>query len=179
MRVTLRPIALADAPSVQRYAADERLARTCNVPHPYPDNGGAWFAKRSVDARAKRERFPFAVLVDDDFAGIVGLNAPDFENRTIECDYWIGVPFWGKGIGTAAVGLAAAYAFADLDMQIVFSGCLTSNPASARVLEKNGFMEIETIVNDGKYGLNPDFPTAICLFLRAWTLHFPAHLGGR
>jgi RimJ/RimL family protein N-acetyltransferase len=152
MKVTIRPIELTDAGAVQRYAADEKLARTCNVPHPYPENGGEWFVKRSVEARQKRERFPSAVLVDGQFVGVIGLNSPDFEAKSIECDYWVGVPNWGKGIGTKAVGLAVEFAFHELGMQTVFSGCWEGNPASARVLEKNGFKETESTLGTDTYG---------------------------
>jgi ribosomal-protein-alanine N-acetyltransferase len=146
MRITIRPIELSDGAAVQRYAADEKLARTCNVPHPYPDNCGEEFVKASVEARQKRERFPSAVLLNGEFVGVVRLNAPDFEARTIECDYWIGVPHWGKGIATQAIALAVEFAFRELDIERVFSGCWEGNPASARVLEKNGFEEIDGTV---------------------------------
>jgi len=150
--VTIRPIELSDASDVQRYASDARLARTCNVPHPYPQDGGEQFVRRSVDVRRNRERFPSAVLLDGEFVGIVGLNEPDLENPTVECDYWIGVPFWGKGICTKAVDLAVKYAFSDLHMQTVLSGCREGNTASIRVLEKNGFDEIDSVLATDTYG---------------------------
>ncbi len=53
---------------------------------------------------------------------------------------------------TNAVRLAVEYAIKELAMTTVFSGCWEGNPASCRVLEKNGFNEIESIINDGKYG---------------------------
>jgi len=151
MKITIRPIELGDAAAVQRYAADEELARTCNVPHPYPDNGGEEFVGRSVEARSKRERFPFAIVVDGEFVGVIGLNAPDFEVGTVEVDYWIGVPHWGKGIGTNAVKLAVEFAFTELGMRMVFSGCWEGNPPSGRILLKNGFEETESILGSESY----------------------------
>ena len=152
LKITIRPIELGDAAAVQKYAADEKLARTCNVPHPYPENGGEWFVKRRVEDRQKRKRFPFVVLADGEFVGVIGLNAPDFKAGSIECDYWIGVPHWGKGIGSKAVGLAVAFAFQELDMKTVFSGCWEGNPPSAQVLKKNGFNEIESTLGTDTYG---------------------------
>lgn len=151
MKTTIRPIELKDATDVQRYAAEEMLARTCNIPHPYPNNGGEWFVNRSIESRQRRERFPSAILVDGEFVGVVGLNGPDFQAFTIEVDYWIGVPHWGKGIGTEAVKLALKIAFSELGMKTVFSGCWEGNPASIRVLEKNGFEEIESIIGSDSY----------------------------
>jgi len=151
-QVAIRPVELSDADEVQRYASDARLAATCNVPHPYPDDGGRQFVQRSIIAREKGERYPSAVIVGGKFAGLMGLNAIDLNRGKAELDYWIAVPFWGHGVGTAAARLAVALAFRGLKLQTVFSGCLCGNPASCRVLEKVGFTEIETIINDGTYG---------------------------
>ncbi len=150
--VWLRPITLEDAGSVQRYASDERLAATCNVPHPYPSNGGQQFAERSVRAREQRQRFPHAIICDGQFVGVIGINLPDFANLTAEVDYWLAVSFWSRGIMTQAVGLVAGVAFQELNFRYLFSGCWAENPASCRVLEKNGFREIESVINDGHFG---------------------------
>lgn len=150
--VSIRPIESGDAEAVQRYASDEQLARTCNVPHPYPENGGEHFVKQGIEDRQKKKRFPSAILLNGNFVGVIGLNNPDFQERSIEVDYWLGVPFWGVGIMSKAVSLAVEYAINELEITTVFSGCWEGNPASCRVLEKNGFKEIEGIINDGKYG---------------------------
>ena len=39
LEVTIRPLRLSDAAAVQRYASDERVARTATIPQPYP---GKW-----------------------------------------------------------------------------------------------------------------------------------------
>ena len=150
--ITIRSVQVDDASFVQRYASDSELAATCNVPHPYPSDGGVAFALRSVAAWQSRYRFPFSILSDGKFCGIVALNLPDLAKKTIEVDYWVARPFWGTGVATKAVALVIDYAFNNLGIEIIFSGCLEKNPASGRVLEKNGFQEIEPIINDGKYG---------------------------
>lgn len=150
--VSLRPIVLEDVDSVQRYASDARLAATCNVPHPYPSDGGQIFVERCIYARKSRQRFPHAILLDGQLVGVISLNLPDFENLTAEVDYWLAVPFWGRGIMTGAVGLVTNIAFEDLGFRRLFSGCWIKNPASCRVLEKNGFIEIPSVVNDGDFG---------------------------
>ena len=84
--------------------------------------------------------------------GVVELGAIDLESRSIQCDYAIASAHWGKGITTKAVALALRYAFLQLGMEIVRSACLRRNPASARVLEKNGFLETEGFVyNSSKF----------------------------
>jgi ribosomal-protein-alanine N-acetyltransferase len=150
--ITIRPILLEDAESVQKYASDSKLAATCNVPHPYPSDGGISFVERSIHARKEKARFPSAILVDGAFAGVIGLNTPDYDKKTVEVDYWVAVPYWGKGIATQAVACAIHYAFEELQMETIFSGCWVENPASGRVLEKNGFLEIPPTIGDQRFG---------------------------
>lgn len=146
LEVYIRPLEHGDAEAVERYASDERVAATTTIPHPYPKGGGEGFVTGSIAARDRRESFPFAIIVDGDMIGVIGLNGADFEKRTIRIDYAIAFSHWGKGIMTRVVPLALDYIFTELEMETVMSGCLARNPASGRVLEKNGFTEIEQFV---------------------------------
>ena len=150
--IAIRPIGPGDEAGVQQYASDARLAATCNVPHPYPPDGGKQFVERSIAAADAGERHVFAVTAYDKFAGLMTLNAVNPAGGTAELDYWIAVPFWGMGVGTAAARLAAEFAFRILGLTLLRSGCLTTNPASSRVLEKNGFVRSATLTNEGTYG---------------------------
>jgi [ribosomal protein S5]-alanine N-acetyltransferase len=152
MHLALRPIELGDAAAIQLYASEAELAATCNVPHPYPAGGGLRWAEKSIEDRAARRRFTSAIIVDDAFVGLIGLNAVNFNLGTGEVDYWVGRPFWGRGIATAAVASATELAFDELGLVQLSSGCRLANPASARVLEKNGFNEINPVVNSGRFG---------------------------
>jgi RimJ/RimL family protein N-acetyltransferase len=152
MHLALRPIELCDAASMQLYASEAELAATCNVPHPYPAGGGLRWAEKAVADRAARRRFPSAIIVEDSFVGLIGLNEVNFNLGSAEVDYWIGRPFWGRGIATAAVAGATELAFDELGLVQLSSGCRLANPASARVLEKNGFAETSPVVNSGRFG---------------------------
>ena len=151
-KVTIRPLRFGDEPAVQRYASDERVARTTTIPEPYPEDGAATFVKQAIEARRKSQGFSFAIVADGEMIGVVELGGIDWENRRIQCDYAIVSAHWGKGITTKAVALALRYAFHELGMETVRSACLGRNPASARVLEKNGFLETEGFVyNSSKF----------------------------
>jgi [ribosomal protein S5]-alanine N-acetyltransferase len=54
----------------------------------------------------------------------------------------VAVPFWNRGIATAAAGRVIEFAYRTLGLTELESFCLARNPASARVLEKNGFVEV-------------------------------------
>lgn len=140
--VSIRPLELSDADGVQRYASEEPVARTTSIPHPYPENGGKNFVKAKINAREKRKTFPFAIIADEEMIGIVDLNRANFETREIHVDFGIVSAYWGKGITTKAVSTALSYAFTELQMETVHSGCLANNRGSCRVLEKNGFSKI-------------------------------------
>ncbi|WP_295157519.1 GNAT family N-acetyltransferase [uncultured Ruminococcus sp.] len=48
--------------------------------------------------------------------------------------------YWGRGIATETVGLMLDYLFSQTDIEIVTASTMKENRASARVLEKNGFI---------------------------------------
>lgn len=53
--------------------------------------------------------------------------------------YWIGQPYAGQGVGTAAAGAMLGFAFGALKLHRVEAACVPHNHASRRVLEKAGF----------------------------------------
>ena len=56
-----------------------------------------------------------------------------------ELGYWLGKPFWGKGIVPEAAREILQHAFEDIGMQKVWCGCYEGNLKSKRVQEKCGF----------------------------------------
>ncbi len=151
-RIRIRFLDHRDIPFVQKYASDETLAATCNVPHPYPSAGGAAFVERSINGYSAQSHYAFAVECEGEFVGVVTLNGLNLQKKEVATiDYWIGVPFWGKGIATKAVSFAIEYAFKHLGIQKIGSGCLKRNTASRRVLEKNGFKFIGEKPYDGPW----------------------------
>lgn len=63
-------------------------------------------------------------------------------------------PWWSKGIGTEAVRQICGIAYRDLALERIDGEVFPENLASARVLEKNGFLlertKIGDVVKDGK-----------------------------
>lgn len=53
--------------------------------------------------------------------------------------YFIGEPYWHKGITPRAVNLICDYGFRELEVIKIYSGVFSFNTASQRVLEKCGF----------------------------------------
>jgi len=151
-RVSFRPIVLSDAPLVQRFVSDAAVAATCNIPQPYPLDGGLRFVERAVAAREAGTRYAFAILYDGEFVGTIGLNAVNHQEGSAELDYALASSPWNQGIMTEAARQAIEYAFEILGLRVLRSGGLVENKGTARVLEKNGFVFTEEILNDGRWG---------------------------
>ena len=136
---------------MQKYASDKLIAdTTASIPHPYPVDGAECFIKDALHKRADKTAFVYALYVGDRFVGVCSLFAADWEQSNVEIGYWIGVPFWGKGYVTQAVSLLLMKA-KELGFQTVVGKCLKRNPASKKVLEKNGFFFTKESIGCGRH----------------------------
>jgi RimJ/RimL family protein N-acetyltransferase len=92
------------------------------------------------DCAADEPPVRFAIEYQGVFCGCIGLVPQvDVYRLSAEIGYWLGEPYWGKGIATAAVRLMLEYGFLTLNLERVFAGVFESNEASKKVLLKNGF----------------------------------------
>lgn len=81
-----------------------------------------------------------AVEVEGQAAGGIGVHRlNDVYRHTAEIGYWLAEPFWGRGIITEAVRALVPVAFDLYPIRRMQAGVFSTNPASMRVLEKNGF----------------------------------------
>jgi ribosomal-protein-alanine N-acetyltransferase len=158
-KVTLEPLNESHTEMIQRYAADIRVASTCNIQHPIPLNYGSEVLKKDIKGRLTRTRYTFAVFYNNEFAGMGSLSKVDHSTGTAEISYWIAFSFWGKGIATEAVTQIVEFAWYQLKLKRLTTGVLVRNPASQRVLVKNGFICIgnETIKDEYGEKLNGEF----------------------
>jgi len=79
------------------------------------------------------------ILVAGDVAGYVACFP---QHDVLNVGYWLGRPFWGRGIATAAL----AQLLREIPMRPLFARVAEHNVGSCRVLEKCGFVQIETIL---------------------------------
>lgn len=128
-----------DVEALLKYADNEAIARQLldHFPHPYTEAAAHdWL-------RAAQEQDPeisFAIATSDELIGGIGLLLrEDVFRRTAEVGYWLGQPFWGRGIATRALETFTRWAFREFDFARIQARVYDSNPASRRVLEKAGF----------------------------------------
>ena len=79
-------------------------------------------------------------MVEGAAVGGIGLDLrSDIFRRSAEIGYWLGEPFWGRGLTTEAVRAVTDYAFETFDLRRIDAGVFEWNRASMRVLEKAGY----------------------------------------
>jgi len=139
----LREWRLEDEEALVRHANDRRVSIDLRDRFPFPYTRAhaiEWLA-RTVGAADPPTNFAIAEReTDEPVGGVVLMPQQDVQRISAEIGYWLGVSRWGSGIGSAAVTAATAYAFDVLELERVFAVAFTRNPASARVLEKCGFL---------------------------------------
>ena len=136
----IRPWRPDDGAALQRHADNRNIWINLRdiFPHPYTLENAHFF----LDLVARENpRATFAIASESEAIGCIGLRlGTDVHLRLAELGYWLGELFWGRGIMTEAVRAFASRAFADFDLVRIFAESFASNGASARVLEKAGFI---------------------------------------
>ncbi|WP_196158668.1 GNAT family N-acetyltransferase [Reinekea sp. G2M2-21] len=140
-RLTLRPYQLSDAKSVQRLAGEKIIAdMTANIPHPYRkgmaeewiSNHQGWFESGKAIA--------LAIELNSTGEHLGTISLTQIEDASGNLGYWVGVPFWGKGYCTEAATALIQYGFDQFGLTLIYARHLPENPASGRVMIKNGFV---------------------------------------
>ena len=99
----------------------------------WPFPAEAAFTRKRMETPEAKAGQVLVIEVDGVLAGTIG-----GVNGGI--GYMLGQPFWGRGVATWAVGEMVRRMFEGLDIGEVTASAWGDNPASARVLEKCGFV---------------------------------------
>jgi len=121
-----------DAPPWREQARAERFVETCER-----------MAEEGSGARLAIER-----LADHAFLGWCALARFHPDHRSASLGYILDEPAWGHGYATEAGNALLQWAFDTLDLNRVQAETDTRNAASARVLDKLGFVREGTLRED-------------------------------
>ena len=136
----LRPWREGDQGSLVRYGDNRRVWRnmTDSCPHPYTlDDANRWLSIANADPRSVH----LAIELQGQAIGGIGAIAGSGNAvATADFGYWLGEPYWGRGIMTAAVRATSAYALSRFGLVRLEARVFAWNPASMPVLEKCGFV---------------------------------------
>jgi RimJ/RimL family protein N-acetyltransferase len=130
-----------DLESLLHHADDPRVPRGLSdrFPHPYTRaDGEAFLSGRVVDLAHP----VFAIEIGGEACGGIAARPHAGERaHGAELGYWLGSAHWGHGHMTRVVAAYLAWVVPALSLHRLDANVLDTNPASARVLEKNGFVE--------------------------------------
>jgi len=126
--------------ALQQLASDAAIAATTRVPHPYPPDGARTFFGLMEQERAAGSAHVFAIELDDTFVGLCGFHG--IAQGHAELGFWVGKPYWGRGIGKHAVAAAVRVAFEYLRLSGLWAEVLADNAASRRIVLAVGMREV-------------------------------------
>ena len=138
-RLTLRSPEDRDLPRIAQLAADYDIARmSLRMPHPYGIDQARDFLVRTASQDRRRDNTFVIDLEDEGAIGVMGFfhDADPYP----EMGYWVGRPYWGRGLATEAAEGALKCASKSWKKRAVSAGHFADNPASGRVLTKSGFL---------------------------------------
>ena len=150
----IREYAAADADALVRYANERRIWLNLRdrFPHPYtPVSATRWLEQVALE----QPTVSFAIANAKELIGGIGVVlGTDVFRQTAEIGYWLGVPFWNRGIATRAVRAFTEWSFDRYALRRIYAGVFETNFASARVLEKCGYVREgqlrKSILKDGR-----------------------------
>ncbi len=132
----LRSFKTEDALSLSKYADNQKIAEKLRdvFPSPYTFQDAADWIALAISSEPQAH---FAIATDDECIGCIGLTLQeDIFSHSAELGFWIGEPFWNKGITTLASKEIIRYAFDELFLSRVFAYTFCENFGSRKVLEK-------------------------------------------
>ncbi len=139
-RCTIRDWHSDDATSLAKHANNRRvwLGLRDLFPHPYTIDDVTEFLRR---ATTEQPATNFCIDIDGSAVGGIGIRiGQDVHRHVAELGFWLGEDFWGHGIMTEVVPAFTDYCFEKFPLYRIYAEPYANNPASARVLEKSGFV---------------------------------------
>ena len=149
-RLRLRPFDDADTDDLFALHSNPSVLRYWDAP-PWNDRGRAVrfiTTCREMAVEGTGARLAVDLLAEGAFIGWCGLQRWNPEYRSASLGYCYGDAAWGHGYATEAAGALLQWAFDSLDLNRVQAEVDTRNGASARVLEKLGFLREGTLRED-------------------------------
>ena len=138
--IILKELELSDAEKFAKLANNKKIWQNMRDVFPYPYS--VTDASDFISGTKKNDTsFVFGIFYKNELAGAIGLHRLNDINRfTAELGYWLGEPFWNKGITSIAVKKIIEFGFKNLDINRIFASTLETNIASQKVLLKNNFI---------------------------------------
>lgn len=153
----VRKLLPGDAQRLYEYHQDENVMRW--MPNERYESiteaeGAIVFFSECVE----NDRLPYVLAVtlkqNGELIGDTGINEVDGKPGEVEIGYVISDSFCGNGYASELVGAMTSFVVSKFGTKVLYGRVMHGNDASARVLEKNGylFLEEEFDAEDDPYG---------------------------
>jgi RimJ/RimL family protein N-acetyltransferase len=137
--VILRPFKESDAVRMAELANNEKIGRNLRDGFPYPYSFED--AVRHIK-RFRQFKSYFAIEYKGEYVGNISLTPlENVYRKTAEIGYFLGEPYWNKGIMTIAVNMITEFGFNEMELARIHTGVYEYNAASQKVLEKCGYIK--------------------------------------
>jgi ribosomal-protein-alanine N-acetyltransferase len=138
-KLTLRKIKPEDLSSLLKHCNNEKISdQILNIPYPYKEEDAIFRMNFVLQGFKNKERYVFAITLkgNDELIGEIGLHL-DKNNDSAQFGYWLGEPFWGKGIATEALGVILKFGFETLHLNKIYATHYPDNIASGKIMLNN------------------------------------------
>ncbi len=153
--IVLREFKETDIPLLAELANNKKVSVNLRDAFPYPYS--LQDAKAFITQCKKQNPVTtFAIEWKGNYVGNIGLMiGTDVYRKSAEIGYFIGEPYWNKGITSTAVKRITEYGFTALNLKRIYTGVYEYNAASMKVLEKNGYKKEgvfqKSVYKNGKF----------------------------
>jgi ribosomal-protein-alanine N-acetyltransferase len=151
----IRSYEYSDRNALIKYANNHNISKLLRdqFPFPYtPTDADSWL----IQACSQHPETNFVIANKKELIGAIGINPQEDVNRfSAEIGYWLGEPFWNKGIMTKALKSFTEFAFNKFQLNRIYANVFEGNPASEKVLSKAGYIKEATlrkaVFKEGKF----------------------------
>ena len=142
----LRPLRLSDVPVWYACLSDPEVTRLTSYDIKSVDNITAMVETYIAGyAEKTSNRWAIALKDTDTLIGTCGYYWWNVDHSITELGYDLAKSYWGKKVMTQAVQASVKWAFETLGVNRIQATVMVGNLASAKVLEKNGFLQEGTL----------------------------------
>jgi [ribosomal protein S5]-alanine N-acetyltransferase len=162
-RLWLKPLAMSDAPAVQRRFAHWDIVKLLNgkVPWPYPADGAEQYLKRKTEKQEPLESYAWGLWLKEgepdnpnELIGTIELR-PGATVKEDSRGFWLGQEFWGRGLMTEAADRVLDFAFDECGMTEILLTNAKENVRSGNVKVRQGATLIGEDTIDTVSGTKP------------------------
>jgi len=141
----IRSFEPSDKEALVKYANNRNVSRLLRdqFPFPYTKSDAKTWIKYACNQHPETN---FVIANEEEMIGSIGINLKeDVHKYSAEIGYWLGEPFWNKGIASEAVKIITEFAFKNFLLNRIYANVFEGNDASEKVLQKAGYIKEATL----------------------------------